>query len=167
MGCKNPEAREPISVKTGSIIDRSVELNKNLNKEQHELVQQIIHNSPDKNIITSQSGFWYYYDVIIEGDSITPKFGDIVKYTYDVKDFNDNILYTQEEIGTQNYAMDQEELFTGLREGLKIMKSGETITFLFPSNKAFGYYGDGNKIGSNVPLKCRVTVNNIINKEIN
>jgi len=55
--------------------------------------------------------------------------------------------------------MEQEELFSGLREGLKLMKTGETITFLFPSQKAFGYYGDDNKIGINMPIVCEVTVN--------
>jgi FKBP-type peptidyl-prolyl cis-trans isomerase len=54
--------------------------------------------------------------------------------------------------------MDKQELFTGLREGLKLMKTGETVTFLFPSQKAYGYYGDQNKIGSNMPLICEVTV---------
>ena len=57
--------------------------------------------------------------------------------------------------------MDKEELFTGLREGLKLMKPGETVTFLFPSQKAYGYYGDTNRIGTNTPLICEVTVNSI------
>mgnify|MGYP003656434644 FL=1 len=57
--------------------------------------------------------------------------------------------------------MDQQELFTGLREGLKLMQAGETVTFLFPSHKAYGYYGDENKIGTNIPLVCKVTVNSI------
>ena len=57
--------------------------------------------------------------------------------------------------------MDKEELFTGLREGLKLMKPGETVTFLFPSQKAYGYYGDEDKIGINTPLICEVTVNTI------
>jgi len=63
--------------------------------------------------------------------------------------------------------MDKEELFTGLREGLKLMKSGETVTFLFPSQKAYGYYGDENRIGSNTPLICKVTVNSITPNETN
>ena len=71
------------------------------------------------------------------------------------------IDYSAEELRTQSYAMDQEELFTGLREGLKLMKTGETITFIFPSQKAYGYYGDDNKISSNMPLVCEVTVNSI------
>jgi len=78
-----------------------------------------------------------------------------------VKRLNDDIIYSTETIKTQNYAMDKQELFTGLREGLKLMKTGETVTFLFPSQKAYGYYGDENKIGSNVPLVCRVTINTI------
>ena len=53
---------------------------------------------------------------------------------------------------------DDHEIF---RDGLKLMKEGETITFLFPSYKAFGYYGINNKLGTNVPVQCTVTLNTI------
>ena len=55
--------------------------------------------------------------------------------------------------------------FQGLREGLKLMKPGEVVTFLFPSQKAYGYYGDTNRIGTNIPLICKVTVNTIIQNQ--
>ena len=42
------------------------------------------------------------------------------------------------------------------------MKVGETVTFLFPSYQAFGYYGDDDKIGTNIPLQSKVTLHNII-----
>ena len=58
--------------------------------------------------------------------------------------------------------MDQEILFTGLREGLKLMKPSEIITFIFPSQIAYGYYGDDNKIGTNIPIVCEVTLNTLI-----
>ena len=167
ISCKKPEARQPISVKTGSFIDQSVERNKKLAQLQQEQIQHIIKNNSEKTYIASPNGFWYYYNVKVEGDSITPKFGDLVNFNYDVKDFNENIIYTQEELQTQIYAMDQEELFSGLREGLKLMKAGETVTFLFPSHKAYGYYGDTNKIGASIPLKCKVTINAITQKETN
>jgi FKBP-type peptidyl-prolyl cis-trans isomerase len=51
----------------------------------------------------------------------------------------------------------------GLREGLKLMKEGESITFIFPSQKAYGYYGDQKNIGSNVPLVCDVTLLKLTN----
>jgi FKBP-type peptidyl-prolyl cis-trans isomerase len=41
------------------------------------------------------------------------------------------------------------------------MKQGEMVTFLFPSYQAYGYYGDDNKIGTNIPLIAEVTLNTI------
>ena len=159
VGCKTPEARKPISVKTGSFIDDSVERNKKLNAKEQSHILKLMEQQADKNYIASESGFWYYYNIKTEIDSLkTPDFGDIIDYNYDVKTLNGQTIYSKDDIKTQRYAMDQQELFTGLREGLKLMKEGETVTFLFPSQKAYGYYGDQNKIGSNMPLMCEVTV---------
>jgi gliding motility-associated peptidyl-prolyl isomerase len=166
VGCKSPEARQPVTVKTGSFIDQSIERNKKLNQLHQEQIQKIIKINLDKEYFASPNGFWYYYNVKVEGDSITSKFGDIVNFNYDIRDFNDNVIYTPEELKTQSYAMDQEELFSGLREGLKLMKPGETVTFLFPSYKAYGYYGDENRIGTNIPIKCKVSVNKITQKKL-
>ncbi|SHI33196.1 gliding motility-associated peptidyl-prolyl isomerase GldI [Algibacter luteus] len=161
FACKTPEARSPVSVKTGSFIDASVERNKKLNAREKASIEKIM-KQQNIDYIASESGFWYYYNNKAVIDTLkTPDFGDVVNYNYNVKSLDGNVIYTTEDIKTQSYAMDKEELFTGLREGLKLMKSGETVTFLFPSQKAYGYYGDENKIGSNMPLICEVTVNSI------
>lgn len=161
LGCKTPEARRPVSIKTGSFIDASVERNKQLNAKEKAFIENLMQQE-DKGYIASESGFWYYYNNKVENDTLkTPDFGDVINYNYNVKDINGAVIYTTEDIKNQTYAMDKEELFTGLREGLKLMKTGETVTFLFPSQKAYGYYGDENKIGTNVPLICEVTVNSI------
>ncbi|MBT8252598.1 MAG: gliding motility-associated peptidyl-prolyl isomerase GldI, partial [Bacteroidia bacterium] len=127
----------------------------------------IIKTQSDAVYIASENGFWYTYNQVAELDSIVPKFGDIVNYDYDIKDLSGELIYSKDDLGPQSYAMDQEELFSGLREGLKLMKVGETVTFLFPSQKAYGYYGDEDRIGTNVPLMCRVTVNSITKKQSN
>jgi len=165
FSCKSPDARRPESVKSGSFIKASAERNIKLNKKEQALIQKIIANNPEQDYIASESGFWYYYNTKVEQDTITPQFGDIVSFKYNVKDLNENTIYTEDEISIQNYAMDKEELFTGLREGLKLMKPGEVVTFLFPSQKAYGYYGDTNRIGTNIPLICKVTVNTIIQNQ--
>lgn len=161
ISCKAPEARKPISVKTGSFIDASVERNKQLNAKEKAVIQDMMQQQ-DRDFIASESGFWYYYNNKVEVDTLTtPDFGDIITYNYNVKALSGETIYTKEDIKTRTYAMDQEALFTGLREGLKLMKSGETVTFMFPSQKAYGYYGDENKIGSNTPLICEVTIHSI------
>ena len=167
VACKTPEARRPVSVKTGSFIDQSVARNKKLNQLETDKIREIINNDSSTTYLTSQNGFWYHYNTKIESDSITPKFGDLVNFNYDVKDLNGAVIYDTGEIKTRDYAVDQEELFSGLREGIKLMKAGETVTFLFPSLKAYGYYGDTNRIVTNTPLICKVTINTITQKETN
>ncbi|MFC0605429.1 gliding motility-associated peptidyl-prolyl isomerase GldI [Winogradskyella pulchriflava] len=157
-GCKSPEARMPESVQSGSFLKESAERNKKLNEKENQLIQKIIKNNPDKNYIASESGFWYYYNTKVESDTIQPQFGDIVDFDYNISNIKGEEIYGME---NRTYVMDKQELFTGLREGLKLMKPEESITFIFPSQKAFGYYGDENKIGTNIPLICEVTLNTI------
>ena len=166
--CKAPEARKPITVKTGSFIDASVERNIKLNAQEKSSIAKVMEQQPEMDFIASKSGFWYYYNLKSEIDSLnTPDFGDIIDYNYNVKSLNGSLVYSKEDLQTQRYVMDKQELFTGLREGLKLMKTGETVTFLFPSQKAYGYYGDQNKIGSNMPLICEVTVLSIKENQSN
>ncbi len=162
ISCKSPEARLPESIKSGSFIKASAERNKKLNEVEYAKIQEIINKNPDIDYIASENGFWYYYNVRIEQDTITASFGDTLNFDYSIADLQGNAIYTKNQLGPKSYVMDKEELFTGLREGLKLMKPTEQITFIFPSETAYGYYGDDHKIGANVPLICEVTLNSII-----
>lgn len=166
VGCKSPEPRKPISVKSGSLVNsESIVRNKKLYEKEKEQILAVTAKSTEHNFIASENGFWYAYQTKIESDSLkTPKFGDIVNFNFNISSLNGTVIYTKEELKVRNYAMDKEELFTGLREGLKLMKAGETATFIFPSQKAYGYYGDENKIGRNIPIISKVTVNSITQK---
>ncbi len=161
LSCKGPEPRLPESVQSGSFLKASVERSKKLNALEHKQISKIIKNNPDKDYIASESGFWYHYNHKIESDTIQPTFGDVVTFNFDVSNLEGEEIYANT---SKTYTMDKEELFTGLREGLKLLKPSETATFIFPSQKAFGYYGDDYKIGTNIPLICKVTLNTITQK---
>ena len=166
LACKTPEARKPETVKTGSLIEASVIRNKKLYETEKKAIEAYINGQDTKQFTASEFGFWLAKDSIVgeSNDSKVPEFSDIVNFDYNISALNGQTIYTASELKNRNYAMDQEELFTGLREGLKLMKAGETYTFIFPSQKAYGYYGDENKIGRNTPLISRVTVNSITKK---
>jgi gliding motility-associated peptidyl-prolyl isomerase len=151
----------PESVRSGSFLKESALRNKKLNELEQKQIKTIIKNNPEIDYIASKSGFWYYYNTQLESDTIQPQFGDIVDFNYNVSNIEGSEIYTT---ASKTYVMDKEELFTGLREGLKLMKPTERVTFIFPSQKAFGYYGDENKIGTNIPLICEVTLNTITKK---
>ncbi|WP_378176667.1 gliding motility-associated peptidyl-prolyl isomerase GldI [Aquimarina sp. SS2-1] len=161
FSCKAPEARKPVSISTGSFINESIDRNKELTAREEARILKIIKEDTINKYVASDGGFWYYYEKKDTIATTTAKFGDIVNFNYDIKNLDGDVIYNRKELDTVNYAIDQEDLFFGLREGLKLMKEGETVTFLFPSYQAYGYYGDDHKIGTNIPLISRVTLNKI------
>ncbi|MUP46132.1 gliding motility-associated peptidyl-prolyl isomerase GldI [Gramella sp. BOM4] len=170
--CKSPEARYPVSRNSGSYIDESVELNKEMIAQEEDYIKQVMGENPDTEYLNSENGFWYYYNTK-STDSLnteTPDFGDVVIFDYSISTIEGEPIYAEGEKPRREYAIDKEKLFTGLRQGLKLMKEGETVTFLFPSHKAFGYYGDQDRIGRNAPISAKVTLHEIKeepNNEIN
>ncbi len=168
IGCKSPEARRPVTQNSGSFINESIKRNKKLVAKEEAIILKIIEQDSTRDYIASSNGFWYYYNEK-STDSLNvemPEYGDVVRFDYNIKDLNGNYIYDVGEIPTKRYAMDRENLFGGLREGLKLMKAGEKATFIFPSHKAFGYYGDKDRIGTNIPIITEVTLHTIT-QEIN
>jgi len=160
-GCKSPEARHPVSKASGSFTNKSLKINKAIVKKEESYIRDLIKKDTTNSYHTSSDGFWYYYHTKNKKDSLTPQFGDEVEFHYNLFTLQGDTIYSREELGERAYVIDKEEIFTGLRQGLKLMKEGETITFLFPSHQAYGYYGDNDRIGTHVALKSTVTLNKI------
>ncbi|WP_029034790.1 gliding motility-associated peptidyl-prolyl isomerase GldI [Salinimicrobium terrae] len=158
FSCKSPEARRPVTQKSGSYINEAVERNRKIVAEEEARIQTIIETDSTREYLSSPNGFWYYYNTKDTTSTKTPEFGDVVEFDYNLTTLDGRSIYSDEEIKPRTYAIDREQLFSGLRQGLKLMKEGETVTFLFPSHKAFGYYGDKNRIGSDVPVISTVTL---------
>ena len=163
LSCKSPEARRPVQQTTGTFILESAERNRELYQQEEAMIKAIIDQDTLQSYSASASGFWYAYQVQDTLSGPTPKFGDEVVFTYDIKRLDGSQILTAEETGVQNYVIDQtnQDLISGLRDGLKLMKAGETVNFIFPSYKAYGYYGIENKLGTNVPVQSTVTLQSI------
>jgi len=163
VSCKSPEARRPVQSSSGTFIKESAERNKKIYDEEKSFIENIMAKDSTNNYISSENGFWYYYNIKDTANSEMPDMGDLVKFTYDIKDLNGSVIISEKENGLQQYKVDQsnQELISGVREGIKLMKEGETVTFLFPSYKAFGYYGIEEKLGTNIPVQSTVTLHSI------
>ena len=144
-------------------MEESISLNKSLNEFEEKAFKEFIQKDSLTNYIVSPNGFCYTFNNR-STETYSPKFGDQLLYSYEVFDINKNIIYTSQEIGLQTYAVDQQEVLEGLRNGLKLMHEKDEVTFLFPSHKVFGYLGDENKIGINQPLIYKVKINKINKK---
>ena len=87
-----------------------------------------------------------------------PKPGDQVSFEYQIENVNGKILYERKSLGAVKYYVDKEDILPALREGIKLLKNGESAYFLFPSFLCHGYSGDGEKIGINQPLKIFIEI---------
>jgi gliding motility-associated peptidyl-prolyl isomerase len=124
-------------------------------------IDSIIKSNPKIKYLSSRKGYWYYYEVRNEKDTLRPKRGDLVYFDYDVKYLDGNVIYSEVQLRPQEYLVDKQNIMMGLRDGIKLMRKNERVTFLFPSHMAYGYHGDDKRIGHNVPLMCTVTLNDI------
>jgi len=156
--CKEPQARKPVTIKSGS-YQSSIDRTKKIMRLENEAIEAYIKNDSTNTYLNSGKGFKYTY---IKKDTIntyTPNFGDQILYTYSVSDLNNNLIYSTNEIGNKTYFIDQKaEIIEGFRQGLKMIKAGEEIKFIFPSQLAYGYSGDRKKIGINTPIICTVNL---------
>ena len=165
FACGGPEPRKPIETKSGSFIKESVERNKRLLEEEEVLIQQYIAIDSIHDYQNSAAGSWYSYEIKNDEASYTPKEDDLVTLTYNLRSLNNDTIYSMEEVGVLNYKVDKQELFPGLRSGIKLLKEKETAIFIFPSSMAFGYHGDNNKIGPNTPIMATIEIFKITKKE--
>lgn len=157
-----PEARRPVSYSSGSFLKESAAINKKIVEAEEKAILQIIEENKTTEYINSPDGFWYtYHEKNPKKDSIYPVKGDLVVFEYNLLELDGETIYSKDEIGVREYYIDEEQIFSGLRQGIKLMREGETVTFLFPSYKAFGYYGDLERIGKNVPLQSTITLKSI------
>jgi len=163
VACTEPEPRKPVVRKTSTFLKESIERNITINKAAEDELKRLIDLDSTNHYIASPGGYWYMYQV---KDSVSDRFplkGDEVIYEYEISDIYGKKIYSREELGQRSYLVDKEELISGLQEGIKLMKEGEVVSFLFPSHKAYGYSGY-QKIGSNQPLRYTVTLKKIITK---
>jgi gliding motility-associated peptidyl-prolyl isomerase len=160
--CSQQQARKPISQSSGTFLNESVARNKKMISGEEAKIDSIIKSNPSKKYISSNKGYWYCYELKNPQDTLTAKKGDIAYFNYEIKDLNGNVIYSELELRPQVYHVDKEQkIIIGLRHGIKLMHKNEKVTFLFPSNMAYGYHGDDRRIGHNEPIICTVTLNDI------
>jgi len=106
----------------------------------------------------STTGFWYAYQQKSTSNTPLPQAGDLVRLRYNISTLDNTVLYSATALGTKNYLVDKEDFIPALQDGVKLMRVGETMTFIIPSYRGFGLVGDGEKIPPNQTLKSTVTL---------
>jgi FKBP-type peptidyl-prolyl cis-trans isomerase FkpA len=164
FGCSKVQPRRPIDpVPSSTILKETIENSIRLNALEDEKILAIIQQDSTKTYQVSPKGFWYTYLHKNETATATPKIGDVVSIQYNITNLQGVVIYSKDDMGIKTYTVDKEDFITAIQVGIKLMKIGETITFVIPSYNAFGILGDGKKIGVHQSIKSTVTLININN----
>jgi len=161
VSCSETVARRPVTQKTGSYVKtETISRNKKLIAQDEAFIKKIIKKDTLNTYNVSSNGFWYSYVVKDTLGKQAPKVGDLVLFNYNIAAITGEEIVSKEELGNTVTQIDQSnpDIISGIRDGLKLMKEGETMTFLFPSYKAYGYYGYEDKISSNIPIRSTITL---------
>jgi len=171
FSCSDPVVRKPVVHNSSiSYFEESIVLNKAILKQEESYFKQIIYKDANNKYIASPYGFWYYYNKTVPVDSKIVKSGNEVIINYEIRNLNNKILINKSELGSANQKIkedrflkvDGEDFLLGLHEGIKLMREGEIVTFLMPSNKAFGATGLKGRIAPNQALIIKVKLKQII-----
>ncbi|MET3731915.1 FKBP-type peptidyl-prolyl cis-trans isomerase [Moheibacter stercoris] len=160
IACKNKVIQKPVNYEDDreKFMQFSQDRNKQILAEDNELIANYI-DSIGQKFVRTQYGFWISNSGI--ATETMAKTGDVVKYDYEVSNFSNEIIYSEEELGTQTIMMGRSDLPRGIQVALQMIEKGDSATVLLPSFLAYGGYGDRNKIKGNEPLIFKIHIQTI------
>lgn len=95
-------------------------------------------------MITSGTGLRYWLYIDKEGEPA--KKGEVARVEYIVSLLNGDTIYTSEKTGPREFLIGQDNVESGLHEGIQYMSIGDQAKFILPSHLAHGLSGDQDKI---------------------
>ena len=163
FSCQNNNARRPVVRKSASFLGKTVNLNKKNLERENTIIKDYITQDSIFEYHKTRKGFWYAYKTSVSGGDY-PKKGDVLLFEQEVSNLANKVLHSKEELGLQTYVVDKEHIINGLQDGLKLMKAGEEVKFIFSSYVAYSTLGDkSNKIGVHEPIISTIKLINIKN----
>lgn len=154
IACSKPKPQNPVEY-------RKMELEESVAKKDFELDKQIIKEYIAQNdsltFKNSENAFWW---ASLEKDKSEKKIDSTVQinYTYSVYNFKDQEIYSKETIGTQYAVIGKTKQIRALTEVFSELSEREKAILLVPSFSAYGFSGDGNKIGPAQPIIIKLEI---------
>lgn len=138
--------------------DKSLRANRYLIKRDMEVMKSYIERHDLK---LESSGLGYYYGVIgAKSSGKAIKKGSVVLYEYTIHMIDGTLLdSSQHELG--QIIVDKSAGISGLHDGLKRLREGDSALFIFPPHVAFGLIGDGDKIPARATLVYSIRIKSV------
>lgn len=156
IGCQEKEVvYTPVGAyKEKSQTEISRDRARNLNILERQQIQDWIKN---QDIVFYDMPLNYWINVPDLHTRPARKKGDFVTFEYDLYDFDNIKIYNKPKLWVDAKIGRFSEL-KAIEDAITYLRSGEEAILLVPSVLGYGTYGDGDKIGSDIPLIIHIKV---------
>lgn len=138
--------------------DQSVKLGEELAKEEDLSIRLYVEGNPEEKYDKTGTGLYYWVYDSVPNSSVFPEEGDKVCVDLEITQLDKTPCYKTEEDECLEIIIDKSEAESGLQEGLKLMKQGESARLIIPSHLAHGLIGDQDKIPPLTTLMINVKI---------
>lgn len=148
FGCKDPVIPQK-KLNEEQIQEALIKANQKLAKnELADIDAYILKNS----LKMEKSGTGLRFSITGEGKGKFAEAGMKATVKYKISLLNGRVCYTSDNKGFEQFVVDNDQVESGLHEGIKRMKVGNKAKFILPSHLAHGLIGDEDKIPSHAPI---------------
>lgn len=121
-----------------------IQMNKNMVNDDMAKIEEYVKGN---RLEMKKSGTGLYYQLKKDEDGQNAAKGDIVYFSYEIRNLEGELLYTSREDGQKGFKVDKAEIESGWNEAAKLMSPGDEGMFIMPPHLAFRNIGDGDKVG--------------------
>ncbi len=131
------------NIQSKSFQDKLVEANKMyVKRESDEIDQYVAH----RGWAMTTTGTGLRYMITKKGDGIAAVIGKYALVNFKITLLDGTLCYSSDSTGAKRFLIGEDNVESGLHEGIQLLHVGDKAVFILPSHLAHGLIGDESKI---------------------
>jgi FKBP-type peptidyl-prolyl cis-trans isomerase FkpA len=140
--CRNSESEQQ-QIDPEQLKESLIKINKTLAHEEALAIDNYIAR---RGLKMERTGTGLRYMIIKPGKGAFAKAGMRATVNYRIELLDGTFCYSSDSLGPQSFVVDQDQIESGIHEGIKLLSKGAKAKFILPSHLAHGLLGDQDKI---------------------
>lgn len=149
-GCSQP-SNNPATITTEntSVKEQLINANHARVEVENERIEAFIKR---RGLKMEKTGTGLRYLILQQGEGNFAQEGQTVLLNFKVSLLDGKVCYSSDEVGPQQFNIGNDNVESGLHEGIQLLKPGGKAKFILPSHLAHGLSGDAQKIPANATI---------------
>ena len=148
LSCSNNDVQKQKQlheIETSTFKEKLIDANKIYIKQESDEIDRYVEHR-HWQMITTGTGLRYMITKKGTGEKAMPQ--QIAKVNFKISLMDGTLCYTSDSTGAKEFIIEQDNVESGLHEGIQYMHTGDKATLILPSYLAHGLLGDESKIPS-------------------